>query len=161
MIDYNELFEYIDGKLFWKVDAATNVKAGAEAGHVHSTGYVHITIDGKLLKRHRIIYEMFHGSIHDGYEIDHINDMPGDDRIENLQLLTHQQNTAKIRVSNNTNRNNTSGHRGVCWHKATGKWQAKISVSGKYIHLGVFSDISDACAARESAEKEYHYTGCK
>ena len=48
-----------------------------------------------------------------------------------------------------------SGHVGVAWHKGHQKWIAYITVSGKQKYLGVFSDLEDAIAAREKAEKEF------
>jgi len=47
---------------------------------------------------------------------------------------------------------NTSGITGVHWKKASKKWQASIMVNGKAIHLGSFTDKSEAICARKSAE---------
>ena len=41
---------------------------------------------------HRIIYETFNGEIPDGYEIDHINAVRDDNRLENLRIVTHKDN---------------------------------------------------------------------
>ena len=41
---------------------------------------------------HRIIYETFVGTIPDGYEIDHINSIRDDNRLENLRCVTHKEN---------------------------------------------------------------------
>ena len=41
---------------------------------------------------HRIIYETFVGPIPDGMEIDHINAIRDDNRLENLRLVTHKDN---------------------------------------------------------------------
>ena len=48
----------------------------------------------------------------------------------------------------------TSGHAGVNFNKASGKWYASIQRGGKQQHLGTFTDIEDAIAARKKAEKE-------
>lgn len=53
-------------------------------------------------------------------------------------------------------KNNTSGVRGVTWHKGVCKWQAGIDFKGKHYHLGYYLDIAQAKKARESAEKELH-----
>ena len=50
---------------------------------------------------------------------------------------------------------NTSGVRGVSWHKGTQKWAARITVQGKTIALGYYSKLEDAKKARENAEREY------
>lgn len=54
-----------------------------------------------------------------------------------------------------TSRNNTSGTKGVCWHKRLKKWAARIDINKSRIHLGYYSDIDDAIAARKAAEEKY------
>lgn len=49
---------------------------------------------------------------------------------------------------------NKTGYRGVSWSKAKGKWRAAIYVNNRQHHVGYFSDIEAAVAAREKAEKE-------
>ena len=44
---------------------------------------------------HRLVWETFNGEIPKGYEIDHINAVRDDNRLENLQLLTHLDNMRK------------------------------------------------------------------
>ena len=48
-----------------------------------------------------------------------------------------------------------SGKKGVLWYK--GKWRVQISVAGKRVVLGSFSDLGDAIRAREVAEVENNY----
>lgn len=59
-------------------------------------------------------------------------------------------------ASQTLNRRNTSGVKGVTWHKQKGKWKAFISFQGKYKHLGYFEFLDDAIAARKKAEKELY-----
>jgi len=44
---------------------------------------------------HRLVWETFNGEIPKGYEIDHINAVRDDNRLENLQLLSHLDNMRK------------------------------------------------------------------
>lgn len=59
-------------------------------------GYAVVTLrnNGKQLKArvHRLIWTAFHGDIPDGLEINHINEKRDDNRLENLELLTHREN---------------------------------------------------------------------
>ena len=52
-------------------------------------------------------------------------------------------------------RNNTSGHTGITWHKKAQKWQAYIKINNKNKYLGLYDDIQDAIKAREEAEEKY------
>ncbi len=49
--------------------------------------------------------------------------------------------------------NNSSGRRGVSWHKGQGKWQARIQFRGRMYSLGYYRDFEDAVRARERAEQ--------
>ena len=64
-------------------------------------GYLFFVIyDGKLKKQknyyqHRFVYEVFKGPIPSCFEVDHQNNVKTDNRIKNLQLLTHKKNLEK------------------------------------------------------------------
>ena len=49
----------------------------------------------KTYFQHRFVFEAIKGVIPEGFEIDHKNEVKTDNRIINLQLLTHQQNIEK------------------------------------------------------------------
>jgi len=54
------------------------------------------------------------------------------------------------------NKNNTSGHRGVCWSKNAQRWTVYIRFQKKSYYLGIFEDIQDAIKARREAEQKLH-----
>lgn len=56
------------------------------------------------------------------------------------------------------NSNNSSGVRGVSWHKGRKKWCARIEVDKKTKCLGYFSSIKDAARAREEAIAQIYGT---
>lgn len=55
---------------------------------------VHLCKDGKkkCFRVHRLVWEAFNGIIPDGYEINHINENKTNNRLDNLNLLTHKAN---------------------------------------------------------------------
>ncbi|WP_306587603.1 HNH endonuclease signature motif containing protein [Hafnia paralvei] len=146
-MNWNELFDYRNGNLFWKVQRKGRAKKGDKAGYVHHRGYSIVKVNGVLRPVHRIIWEMHYGTIPKNMEIDHINRIKVDNRIDNLRLATRRQNACNIST-------NTSGVPGVYWCKQQCKWRARIFVDGKYIHLGLFQNLNDAAAARRKAEAD-------
>lgn len=82
--------------------------------------------------------------------VDHRNGNGLDNRRRNLRLCTSSQNQANARVRSD----NSSGYRGVTWHRKSAKWNAYISVSGKRKHLGLFVDPWDAAEAYNAAALE-------
>ena len=79
-----------------------NVKTGKKIKMVKNhAGHYRLGLqDKKLLRRkcyfqHRFVFEAIKGAIPEGFEIDHKNEVKTDNRINNLQLLSHQQNIEK------------------------------------------------------------------
>lgn len=88
-----------------------------------------------------------------GKETDHINGNRLDNRKENLRAVTRSQNCMNRKISN---LNNTSGYKGVVWHKVgKGYWKAYIKSNGKHIHLGLFEKKEDAAKAYDEAATLY------
>lgn len=87
-----------------------------------------------------------------GFEPDHIDCDGLNNRRSNLRLATHQQNLC----NKGRQANNTSGHKGVSWHKLAQKWRAEIAVHGRHIYLGLFSDKESAAKAYADAATKHH-----
>jgi AP2 domain len=54
------------------------------------------------------------------------------------------------------NPRNTSGFPGVSWHEGDRKWQARINVGRRHIHLGYFDIREEAHAAYLAAKAILH-----
>ena len=89
----NDLFIYDNGKLFWKIKPCKNVYIGDEAGTYCERGYRRVTLNHKRYLLHRVIFKMFHNTEPD--YIDHIDGNTTNNKIENLQELTHKENCQK------------------------------------------------------------------
>ena len=78
-----------------------NVKTKKNIKMTKCNGYLYFNIyDEKLEKpknyyQHRFVFEVFRGPIPRFFEVDHLNNVMSDNRIKNLQLLTHKQNVGK------------------------------------------------------------------
>ena len=110
-------------------------------------GYVVSTdrTTGKKVQLHRLIMHPEKDE-----DIDHINRNKLDNRKANLRVCTSSDN-AKNR---GTRKNSVSGVTGVTWNKQASKWEARINMSGKRIHLGLFTDINEAIRVRIRSELE-------
>lgn len=150
-MNWHECFEYDKGVLRWKVRRANCVSVGAEVGYKHAReGYIFFCRDRVQYAAHRVIWEMFNGEIPEGMEIDHINHIRDDNRIENLRLVSKKSNME----NKSRYKNNKSGFTGVSFESKSGRWS--VSVGSK--RYGRFDDIEHAkiCAMIVRAELGYH-----
>ncbi|EBH9533080.1 HNH endonuclease [Salmonella enterica subsp. enterica serovar Cerro] len=145
-------FVYENGKLLYRHKAG-RMPVGASAGTKHRKGYVQININGKFYQRSRLVWEYHNGPIPEGFEVDHINAVRDDDRIENLQLISHRDNVLKGGIQTGRS-HNKSGFTGVFWNKQRNKYQAGITIDGVYIYLGLYPTAQEASLARKRYEKE-------
>ena len=155
MLTAERLRELLDcnpktGSCRWRATRGS-AKAGSEAGQTRSDGYRSISIDGKRYYRHRIIWFFVHDEWPSG-DIDHIDNVSGHDWIDNLRPATREQNLANMRL----HAKNTSGFKGVSWHKWRCKWRASISRNNKHSHLGFFDTPEAAAAAYRAAALKAH-----
>ena len=113
----NELFDYRDGNLYWKMQPRS-VDMSKPAGCINPTGYRQIMINRKLYYAHRLIYLMHHPEwdITDTSKyntINHKNQDKLNNNIKNLCVATMYQQ----QHDRGKQKNNTSGHKGVYWHE--------------------------------------------
>jgi len=99
---------------------------------------------------HRLMYWLHnrHWDIMDSStnnSIDHINGDKLNNNIENLRVVTQQEN--------NWNRTRAKGYN---WDKKNKKWRANIKLNDKTIYLGYFEKEEDARNAYLEAKKKYH-----
>lgn len=87
----------------------------------------------------RLIYQSFNGAT--DLAVDHINEIKTDNRLVNLQAISIYENNLKSK-----RHNKTSKYPGVSKY-INGKWKAQISIKGKKISLGYFTNEEDAHAA--------------
>lgn len=84
--------------------------------------------------------------------IDHVNGNGLDCRRYNMRLATPSQNACNQRISSR----NTSGFKGVLFHKPKKRWVAYIAFKCKSYHLGYFDTATDAHEAYVKASSMLH-----
>lgn len=120
-------------------------RVGSIAGANHGeTGYLQMSIDGRLHFAHRLAWLYVHGE-HPKHNIDHINGDRKDNRISNLRDVPQSINLL--------NRHRSWASTGVVGvHKHRDGFTAKIQKDGKAIYLGRFMSIAEAKSAYDLAK---------
>jgi hypothetical protein len=115
--------------------------------------YLATTVRGETFYLHRLVWQYHRGTVPS--VIDHIDNDPTNNRIENLRECTNAENQYNSAIK----RNNKAGHKGVVFHpKCVAKpWQAKIVAAGKVHSLGYFATPEQAGAAYAKAAP--HFAG--
>lgn len=146
-----ELFDYKNGQLVWKKVSLKKIYLiGQVAGATHHSGYRTIKINDIPYPAHRLMWVYHNGTIDENLQIDHINGDKTDNSIENLRLVTAQENAF------NRSRLNAKGY---TWNKKTNKWQAQIKANNIFKYLGSFLTEQEARNAYLKAVTIYHKIG--
>jgi hypothetical protein len=126
-------FDYQDGQLIRKIGRINEI--GSIAGCVHKgTGYIHIKIKAKAFKAHRLIF-LFHYGYFPEF-VDHIDGNKQNNRIENLREASKQENSQNQKVR----WTNSSGVKGVSWHKVNKKWKVALCKNYRSYYFGTYED---------------------
>ena len=139
------------GIFTWRVKRSGTARAGCVAGSKNNIGYLVISIDNKPYKAHRLAWLWMHAEW-PSKAIDHINQVKSDNRLCNLREASISENSQNRPMF----RNNTSGFRGVHWHKQARRWRAYIRVNGKQYSIGCFATAEEAFAAYKNAASRLH-----
>jgi len=145
----HRLWRYEDGRLYWRVKPSGNVKLNAEAGCVHGNGYREVSVNRKTYGVHRIVFLMFHGFIPP--IIDHIDNNPLNNRVENLRAATRSSNGCNRRAASN----NSSGVKNVS-RSTDGKWVVMVQRDKKQHYYGRYLNLAEAAKVAEQARLDLH-----
>ena len=153
---------------YWAGSAHDLAKAYPASDANCAQGYIRISRENKIYHLHRWIWQQIFGPIPDGWEIDHINGIRTDNRLENLRCIPQavQKRNMKTRTTN------ASGVQGVSLWTTTRRGDQKISMwratainkEGKQVNktfsilkYGDQQAFEMACAARTQMEKDFGY----
>ena len=78
-----------------------NLKDNILLGTSMDCGYINYSIKGRRILSHVLIWEVFNGPKKDGMVINHINGNKHDNRLLNLEEITHQENLRKASEETN------------------------------------------------------------
>ena len=118
---------------------------GSRFWHIDSSGYA-VSAKGKdrpFVLMHKIVCD------HTEF-VDHANRVRNDNMDSNLRPANRSENNRNC----GRRKDNTTGFKGVSWHRSVGKFTSRIWKNGKRVHLGVFDTAQDASAAYKAAAKD-------
>ena len=122
--------------------SSNRIAVGDIAGSRDAKGYICICVGGKTYKAHRLAWLYVHGRWPQ-FEIDHINGIKCDNRIENLRDVD--------KSTNQQNRRATKGY-----SRDGSRWKAQIRAGNKWHHLGCFATEGEAHTAYLQAKQSFH-----
>lgn len=154
----HEKFVYKDGCLFLKVGTG---RCGTDraVGHINKDGYIEVSLDGKKIGAHRVIFLMHHGYFPEN-DIDHIDRSRTNNNILNLREVARSCNV----INSGLRRDNTTGVTGVYAtsgiNSKCGAYTAEICRNKTRHRLGYFVSLDDAVMARWKAEVDHGFPNC-
>lgn len=120
--------------------------AGKETFLSNDKGYRRVCIFDKFIYAHRAAWAITHGYWPEG-EVDHIDGNRANNRLTNLRPVTRLQNMSNFAC------HRAGKHPGIRWKN--NRWLATIAKDKRSYHLGSFTNLDDAIAARKAAELEH------
>jgi hypothetical protein len=144
--ELRQVFDYVDGCLYWKIKPNRNIPIGRKVGRPCSNGYLRADYKKETYLLHRFIWVWHGNELKESMEIDHINYDRTDNRIENLQQLTRAKHDTRKRGKY------------VFYHKTMKRWQAYTKQTNKTKSevIGYYNTKAEALRA----VKAYHERGC-
>ncbi len=111
--------------------------------------YYHVVLSKNKKEKthlvHRLVAQAFLDNYSNNLQVDHIDGNGQNNKLENLRMVTNQQNHF-----------NRTTAKGYCWNKKAEKWMARIALNGKNKYLGLFNTEAEARDAYLEAKKIYH-----
>lgn len=142
-----------DGTLKWNKTKG-RAKQGDTAGWKSIQGYQEMSLDGKRIKVHHVVWFLHHG--YWPTMLDHINGIRTDNRIENLRTCTARENSRNRSVKTYRELPRNVYYECRQKDKTIKKYRVYLTINGKNVSFGVYSDLNEAAKVAEQARKEHY-----
>ena len=120
----------------------------------YTTGYLYVNLykDGEMSNKriHRLVAEAFILNLTNLPCVDHKDRNSLNNHLSNLRWCTRKENQQNMSKRKNT----SSVFKGVYFNKKANRWRARIKHNGHQIHLGYFTDESEAGRAYDRKASE-------
>lgn len=139
------------GIFTWKVSRGPARKGDVAGPRVSPRGYSILRVDGPHYLQHRLAWLYVYG-VFPILQIDHINGVRTDNRIQNLRLATNGENQSNAKLQ----KNNTSNYKGVSWVGWCNRWCGYVYKHKKKVFNRYFVTKEEAIAAVRDARERFH-----
>ena len=151
LLNYELKYDENENELYVKKGDDWRLKKFSNNGKGYlQTGFCFEKNKQTNIKKHRLVFyaynpdfEIFRRSTTENM-IDHVDKNKSNNRIENLRIVTNQQNTFNQKA------------KGYTWNIHAKKWMARIHLDGKSKYLGCFETEEEAREAYLNAKEIYH-----
>ena len=116
-------------------------------------GYGFFKVHPRMMKAHRVAYELECGPIPAGQILDHVCHNTSCVRPSHLRLATNKQNQENRKGAN---ADNTSGFLGVIWDPVRRKWLGSVAHNGRRHYVGHFGTVEEANTAVVKKRQELY-----
>jgi hypothetical protein len=124
-------------------------KDGNYRGSADKDGYMKVGVNKKTYQVHRLVSHLFNDvALDDPRQVDHINGIKDDNRIENLRMVSSRENHQNLQSHRN------GGLVGSSCDKRCNMWVSQIKINGKNKYLGYFDTELEAHEAYIKALSE-------
>jgi len=137
--DYNPL----TGDLIRRKEAGGQLP-GTVIKSLHISGYLQAAVNGRLFLAHRLVWVWVTGEDPGSGSLDHKDRNRANNAFHNLRKATDRQNGANRMA------------KGIKRTRNGKRYEARIVVGYKYIHLGTYDTAEEAGAAYAKAAAELH-----
>ena len=140
LVHYDPISGIFTARKAWKIKSE-----GEIIGSPHCEGYLQVTIEYEKYLLHRLAVFYMTGEW-PKEDTDHKNRNRIDNRWENLREATRGQNM----MNGSLRQDNSTGVKGVCKIKKTGKFEAYVIKDKVKMYLGSFCSIHEAYLMRQA-----------
>jgi hypothetical protein len=147
-----ELFVIKDSMLYWRIKPNKSRDISKPITTVISElGYLGFVYNSKRYRAHRIMYQLYHEvELNPDQYVDHMDMNVTNNSIENLRSCNKSTNG----MNRTKQSNNSSGYKGVTYHKGAGKYMAQLEHHKKRYYLGLYDTPELAYEAYCKSAKE-------
>lgn len=138
-----------DGSLFgfpYETNTGVFIKGRVLKPWIARNGYYHYSLNHCKTElkatMHRLLAFVYLDDYCESKQVDHIDGNKLNNSLENIRMVTPQQNRMSYQKTKGSSR-----YRGVGWFKPHGKWRARAKLDGKEFHGGYFDSEEEAALA--------------